>query len=150
MQYILILALFYHFWFSKLLDPHSLYFFCTLNNCRNVYNSKYMESLGLILFQPLFLLCFCFKNLDLSDMQLDHLDLSLITLFYYSFGSNIISVFFCSLNNRCACFIMMAIYFRTYYNVSDITELFFLTLILIAFLKDCLLGIFSLILWLIL
>ena len=29
------------------------------------YNDKYMKSLGLILFQPLFLLCFCLKNIDL-------------------------------------------------------------------------------------
>ena len=35
----------------------------------------------LILFQLLFLLNFCFKNLDLSVIQLAHLHLSLVTLF---------------------------------------------------------------------
>ena len=40
-----------------------------------------MKSLGLILFQPLFLLCFCFKNLDLSTIPLTHVDFSLIALF---------------------------------------------------------------------
>ena len=40
-----------------------------------------MKSLGLISFQPLFLLCFCFKNLDLSTIQLDYLEASPITFF---------------------------------------------------------------------
>ena len=39
-----------------------------------------MKGLILVLFQPLFSLGFCFKNLDLSDMQLAHLDFSLISL----------------------------------------------------------------------
>ena len=40
-----------------------------------------MKGLGLILSQLLFSLCFSFKNLDLSNIQLAHLDLPLITLF---------------------------------------------------------------------
>ena len=40
-----------------------------------------MKSLGLILFPLLFLLNLCFKNIDLSDIQQAHPDLSLITLF---------------------------------------------------------------------
>ena len=39
-----------------------------------------MKSLGLILFQP-HLLDFCFENIDLSDIQLAHLDFCLITLY---------------------------------------------------------------------
>ena len=53
-----------------------------------------MKKLGLILFQSLFLLCFCFKNLDLSDIQLAHLDFSLITLFVIvTFFEPILSVY---------------------------------------------------------
>ena len=39
------------------------------------------HNIDLILFQLLVLLNFCFKNLDLSAIQLPHLDLSLVTLF---------------------------------------------------------------------
>ena len=40
-----------------------------------------MKSLGLLLFQLVFLFAFCFKNLDLTTTQLAYLDFSLITLF---------------------------------------------------------------------
>ena len=43
------------------------------------YNGYYMNSLGLILFKLLFLLDFCFKNLDLATIQLALLGFSLIT-----------------------------------------------------------------------
>ena len=39
-----------------------------------------MKSLGLILFELVFLLGFCFKTLDLSTIQLEYPDFSLITL----------------------------------------------------------------------
>ena len=75
-----------------------------------------MKSLGLILFQPLFLLCFCFKNLDLSTIPLTHVDFSLIALFVIiTFIEPILFECFYSLNNKFACFIMMAIFFLTTY-----------------------------------
>ena len=69
------------------------------------YNGLYMKSLGLIL------LCFCFTNLDLSDIQLAHFDFCLITLFdIVTFFEPILLVWFYSLNNKFACF----------YNVDNI------------------------------
>ena len=71
-----------------------------------------MKRLGLILFPQFILLYLCFKNLDLSDIQLAHLDLPLITLFIIiTFFEPILPVCFFSLNNKFACFILMVILF---------------------------------------
>ena len=42
---------------------------------------QYVSMFVLQYYQPIFLLCFCFINLDLSDKQTSHFDLFLITLF---------------------------------------------------------------------
>ena len=65
-----------------------------------------MKKMGLILFQPLY-----FKNLDLSDIQLAHLELPLITLFIIiTFLNQYYLCVFYSLNDKFACFIMIAIF----------------------------------------
>ena len=56
-------------------------FFLLQTICQHVYKDYYMNSLR-ILFQLVFLLGFCFKNLDLSDIKLEHLDASLVTLLF--------------------------------------------------------------------
>ena len=72
-----------------------------------------MKCLGLILFQLIFLIRFCFKNLDLSAIQLAHLDLCLITLFVIVTFSLYYLYVFWSLNNRFACFYIMGNIFLT-------------------------------------
>ena len=72
-----------------------------------------------MLFQPLYLLRFCFENLDLSAIQLTHLDLYLITLFVIiTFFEPILYV----------CFLQPKQYVCMFYNDSDI----FLTITLNA------------------
>ena len=59
-----------------------------------------------------FLLCFCFKILHLSDIQLVHLDLALITLFVIvTFLNQYYLCVFYSLNNKFDCFILMAVFY---------------------------------------
>ena len=71
-----------------------------------------MISLGLVLFELLFLLDFCFKYLDLSTIQLAHFAVCLTTLFVIiTFLNRYYLHVFCHLNNNFACFIIMAILF---------------------------------------
>ena len=81
-----------------------------------------MKSLRLLLFQLVFLLGFCFKNLDLSTIQLAHLDFSVTTLFV------IIT--------------LSILFLTTYFKALDFIELFDSILILTVSLKSCLLKIF--------
>ena len=86
-----------------------------------------MKSLRLLLFQLVFLLGFCFKNLDLSTIQLAHLDFSVTTLFVII----TLSILF------------LTTYFKALdFKALDFIELFDSILILTVSLKSCLLKIF--------
>ena len=143
------ITLFYHFWFLKLLNSHFLFvcFLCFKQYVNMFYNGQCMKSLQLILFQPVFLLCFCFKNLDLSLIQLTQLDFSLITLiFIITFFKLIllecflqlkqqVFMFYCNVNN----------FFTTYFKHPDFTERFDLNSNSNGLMKDHLSNTFQLI-----
>ena len=74
------IKLFYLFFFNAFESTFFVFYLHLKQYFNMFYNDLYMKSLGLILLQPL-LLDFCFKNLDLSDIQLARLNFCLITLF---------------------------------------------------------------------
>ena len=117
----------------NILNQHFLYLFLHFKQFVNMlYNSYQIKSLGLILFQLPFLLCFCFKDLDLLLCIYNILIYLWLLYFSFLFYLNqhykclfyrLHNKFLCFLLNqqlsgiiyglgdKFACFIMMAIFF---------------------------------------
>ena len=94
--------------------------------------------------QPVFLLDFCFNNLDFSAAQLAHFGARLITVFViFTFLNQYYQFVFCTYTISFHNFIIMAIFFSQHtFKPLILSNHQTWLLILIVFLKSCLLTIF--------